>query len=76
MLYRSLASLVLLLHVAFIVFRRAAGGTGYSVDFIERYSVQLVYPAELSRSLQLVLGTIVVVTNVVVYGLALRLPRR
>jgi Protein of Unknown function (DUF2784) len=116
MLYRSLADLVLLLHVAFIVFvlfggllafrwrwapmvhlpaaawgvivelfglicpltplenalRRAGGGTGYSVDFVEQYLVPLVYPAALTYSLQLTLAAIVVVVNVVVYVAALR----
>jgi len=100
MVYRTLADLVVLVHVAFIVFvlfggvlalrwrwvplahlpaaawgaavefsgwlcpltplenalRRAGGGRGYSVDFIERFMVPLVYPAELTRGLQLQLG--------------------
>ena len=40
--------------------------------FIEQYIVPLVYPTELTRNLQLVLGAIVVVVNVVVYILILR----
>ena len=120
MVYQSLADLVLLLHVVFIVFvllggllafrwhwvpmahlpaaawgvavelfgwvcpltplesalRRAGGGTGYSAGFIEQYIVPLVYPTELTRNLQLVLGVIVVVVNVVVYVLILRRQRR
>jgi hypothetical protein len=119
MLYRSLADLVLLLHLAFIVFvlfggllafrwrwapmvhlpaaawgvivelfglicpltplenalRRAGGGTGYSVDFVEQYLVPLVYPAALTYSLQLTLAAIVVVVNVVVYVAVLRRHR-
>jgi Protein of Unknown function (DUF2784) len=119
MLYRSLADLVLLLHVAFIAFvlfggllafrwrwapmvhlpaaawgvivelfglicpltpletalRRAGGGTGYSVDFVEQYLVPLVYPAALTYSLQLTLAAIVVVVNVVLYVAVLRTHR-
>jgi uncharacterized protein DUF2784 len=119
MLYRSLADLVLLFHLAFIVFvlfggllafrwrwapmvhlpaaawgvivelfglicpltplenalRRAGGGTGYSVDFVEQYLVPLVYPAALTYSLQLTLAAIVVVVNVVVYVAVLRRHR-
>ena len=55
-----------------IMFRRADGGTGYSESFIERYLVPLLYPAELGRSLQLILGAVVLVVNVVVYILVLR----
>ncbi len=49
------------------VLRRAGGGTGYSASFIERYLVPLVYPAELTRELQLFLGGAVVAVNAVVY---------
>ena len=52
--------------------RRAGGGAGYSVSFIERYLVPLVYPAELTRELQLLLGGAVVAVNAVVYFLVLR----
>ena len=61
------------------VLRRAGGGAGYSVSFIERYLVPLVYPAELTRELQLLLGGAVVAANAVVYFLVLRRvdnPRR
>ena len=51
--------------------RRAAGGTGYSVGFVERYLVPLVYPAELTRELQLLLGGTVIAVNAVVYVLVL-----
>jgi hypothetical protein len=112
MLYRALADLVLLLHLAFIVFvvlggllafrwrwapavhvpaaawgaavelfgwicpltplenalRRKGGGIGYSADFIEHYLVPLIYPSELTRNVQLVLGAIVVAVNVLVYA--------
>jgi hypothetical protein len=51
---------------------RAAGGrSGYAEGFVEHYIVPLVYPAELSRSLQLVLGAAVILINLAVYGLAI-----
>ena len=52
--------------------RQAGGGAGYSVSFIERYVLPLVYPAELTRELQLLLGGAVVAVNAVVYFLVLR----
>jgi uncharacterized protein DUF2784 len=52
--------------------RRAGGGTGYSVSFIERYLVPVVYPAALDRGLQMVLGAIVLAVNLVVYFVVLR----
>ncbi len=51
--------------------RRAAGGTGYSVSFVEQYLVPLVYPAELTRELQFLLGGTVIAVNAVVYFLVL-----
>ena len=52
--------------------RRAGGGAAYSVSFVERYLVPLVYPAELTRELQLLMGGTVVAVNAVVYFLVLR----
>ena len=54
------------------VLRRAGGDAGYSVSFIERYLIPLVYPAELTRELQFALGGAVVAVNAVVYFLVLR----
>ena len=54
------------------VLRRAGGAVGYSVSFVERYLVPLLYPAELTRELQLLLGGAVVAVNAVVYFLVLR----
>jgi hypothetical protein len=111
MLYRALADLVVLTHLAFIVFalvggllalrwrwvpwvhlpaaawgasvevfgwfcpltplenwlRRASGSDGYSGGFIERYLVPIIYPAELTRELQLLLGSFLVVVNLAIY---------
>lgn len=47
--------------------RQAAGEAGYSGGFIEHYLVPLVYPAHLTRSLQIALGVGLVVLNVALY---------
>jgi len=47
--------------------RRAAGAEGYAGGFIEHYLVSLIYPAALSRPLQLALAAAVVVINAAVY---------
>lgn len=49
--------------------RQAGGEQGYSGDFIGRYLLPLIYPAELTREIQLVLGLGVVILNVLVYSL-------
>lgn len=120
MLNRALADLVLILHLAFIVFvvaggllalrwrwfplihlpaalwgvfiessggicpltplenklRRAAGASGYSGGFVEHYLVPIIYPAELSLPVQLVLAGLLVLANALVYGLVWRQLRR
>ena len=111
MLFRVLADLVVLAHLAFIVFallggllalrwtwlpwlhlpavawaaaveffgwfcpltplenwlRDAGGSAGYAGGFIEHYLVPLIYPAELTREMQLLAGSVVVVLNLGVY---------
>jgi hypothetical protein len=48
--------------------RRAAGEGGYTGGFIEHYLVPLVYPDELTRSIQWTLGGLVLLFNLSVYG--------
>ncbi|MDH4043268.1 MAG: DUF2784 domain-containing protein [Gemmatimonadota bacterium] len=48
--------------------RRAAGGAGYTGGFIEHYIIPLVYPAGLTRGVQITLGIAVIVINVIAYG--------
>ena len=116
MLYRALADLVVLTHLAFIVFallggllalrwrwlpwvhlpaaawgasvevfgwfcpltplenslRRASGAAGYPGGFIENYLVPIIYPAELTREMQLIAACVVVAFNVAVYGVVWR----
>lgn len=47
---------------------RAQGGEAtYRSDFIAQYLIPILYPEELARSIQLLLGTVVVVLNAGVY---------
>jgi hypothetical protein len=48
--------------------RRAAQHGGYSGGFIEHYLLPVIYPAGLTRTVQLTLATIVIVVNVLVYA--------
>ncbi|MBN2521871.1 MAG: DUF2784 domain-containing protein [Bacteroidales bacterium] len=52
-------------------FRKMSGGNTYETDFIERYIVPLIYPETLTRNLQFVLGSIVIVLNFAIYGFIL-----
>ena len=48
---------------------RASGGqAGYSVGFVEHYILPVLYPAELDSTLQIALGSFVIVINVVLYS--------
>lgn len=49
-------------------FQRLAGDTPYEGDFIARYLLPLIYPAGLTPTVQIVLGAIVVVMNIAIYG--------
>ena len=53
-------------------FRQLAGEEGYQTDFVAEYLLPLIYPAELTHEMQLVFGSIVILVNVVVYGILLR----
>jgi hypothetical protein len=58
-------------------FRRLAGQAGYEGGFVEHYLLPLIYPAGLTRNLQLALGLGVLVINAVLYSWIWRrrLPR-
>ena len=47
--------------------RRAGGQAGYPGGFIEQYLLPLLYPAELTRELQWVLGTVLLLVNAAAY---------
>ncbi len=49
--------------------RELGGEAGYAGDFIGHYLAGLLYPAGLTRSLQIGLGIAVVLINALIYGL-------
>ena len=48
-------------------FRRLAGGAGYGGGFIQHYILSVIYPAGLTRNLQIVLGVCLVACNALIY---------
>jgi hypothetical protein len=56
--------------------RQLAGERGYSGGFIEHYVTALIYPSGLSRPVQVALGILVVLVNLVGYGIVLSRVRR
>jgi len=51
--------------------RESAGGTAYTGDFVQHYLLALLYPADLTRSTQWILGLSVIAVNVFFYSLLL-----
>ena len=56
--------------------RQRAGQVGYRGDFVDHYLLPLLYPAGLTRELQIGLGVAVLLLNVLVYGRWLRVAHR
>ncbi len=48
--------------------RGAGGGAAYAGGFIDRYIMPIVYPAGLTRGMQLALGVAVIAVNLLIYG--------
>jgi hypothetical protein len=48
--------------------RLRAGHAGYTGGFIEHYLLSIMYPDDLTRTVQIVLGAVVVAVNAVAYG--------
>jgi hypothetical protein len=57
-------------------FRRMAFGQGYPKGFIEHYLVPLIYPEQLTMSLQWLLGGLILVINILVYYCVLQKQRK
>ena len=53
-------------------FRALAGSATYSGDFVAQYFLPLIYPENLTRETQIVLGLLVVVINIIFYVLAVK----
>ena len=57
--------------------REKAGPGGYETGFVEHYLLPVLYPAGLSRGLQMALGGAVLAVNLLVYGVSwLRTSKR
>lgn len=56
--------------------RRFGGETPYSTDFVEHYLMPVIYPEDLTRAVQILLGLLVLLTNIVIYGYLVRRSRR
>ena len=50
-------------------FRLKSGQIGYEGDFIERYIIPVIYPINLTREMQITLGIVALLINVLAYGL-------
>lgn len=56
-------------------FRALAGAATYSGDFVAQYLLPLIYPENLTRETQIVLGLLVVIINIIFYLLAVKKHR-
>lgn len=52
--------------------RQMAGQQGYSGGFIEHYITSVIYPDGLTREIQILLATMLIIGNVAVYTVAYR----
>jgi hypothetical protein len=52
--------------------RERGGVAGYAGDFIEHYVLPLLYPARLTRSAQLLLGSLALALNALIYWYVIR----
>jgi hypothetical protein len=48
-------------------FRNKAGYLTYKAGFIEQYITPLIYPENLKRNIQFILGSLVILINIVIY---------
>jgi len=54
--------------------RNRGGANGYRAGFIEHYILPVLYPAALTRQLQIALGLLVIAVNLGIYGWLWRRP--
>ncbi|MBK7674504.1 MAG: DUF2784 domain-containing protein [Candidatus Accumulibacter sp.] len=55
--------------------RQAAGEAGYQQGFIEHYLLPIIYPAGLTRGIQLGMAAVVILINLAIYGWLVHLRR-
>lgn len=48
--------------------RQAAGQAGYHGGFVEHYLLPILYPPGLEHNTQLILGSVVILINIIIYG--------
>ncbi len=56
--------------------RFKGGEQGYTESFVEHYILPIIYPDEMTRGIQIGLGVLVLVVNLVIYGFVIRKIRR
>ena len=56
--------------------RAQSGESSYSSDFLAQYLLPVLYPGDLTRGIQLLLGTVLVVLNAAVYWWLWRMQAR
>ena len=56
--------------------RAAAGIAGYSSSFIDHYLIPIVYPENLTRSIQWLLAGLLMLVNGIVYGIVIHKYRK
>jgi hypothetical protein len=55
--------------------RQKGGESGYGSDFVARYILPTLYPAELTRELQIALGVLVILINLAIYAWIFRVQK-
>jgi hypothetical protein len=50
--------------------RELGGGVPYEGGFVERYIMPVLYPMDLTRDFQVTLGTVILLINALLYGIA------
>ena len=55
--------------------RVKSGEVGYLGGFVEKYILPVIYPAGLTREIQIVLGIFVIIINLVIYWMVFRKDR-
>ena len=56
--------------------RQASGAAAYRGGFVEHYLLPLIYPENLTRDIQILLGLLVLAVNLLIYGIWLTRARK